>query len=213
MLTSFGCEVSIAVNGIAAVELVNTGQFDIVLMDLQMPEMDGFEATRAIRADGRFARLPIIGLTAHAMAEERQRCLDAGMNDYVAKPISSERIREAMDRVLGTEGQVQRDGFSMEHLILMLGGDFELAAEVFDIFMEDSRDRLKNAMGALHNYDFEFVVQEAEAVEGAAQNVYAREVSRLARDLIEAAEVRQQEFAASLIEDMLEELDRIAAKV
>ena len=74
-----------------------------------------------------------------------------------------------MDRVMGTESQVKRDGFSMEHLILMLGGDFELAAEVFDVFMEDTRVRLKNAMGALHNYDFEFVVQEAGAIECGAQ--------------------------------------------
>ena len=61
--------------------------FDVVLMDLQMPEMDGYQATAKIRSDARFAALPIIAMTAHATMEERQRCLAAGMNDHVSKPI------------------------------------------------------------------------------------------------------------------------------
>ena len=61
--------------------------FDVVLMDLQMPEMDGYQATAKLRSDTRFATLPIIAMTAHATVEERQRCLAAGMNDHIAKPI------------------------------------------------------------------------------------------------------------------------------
>src|SRR5262249_50854299 len=72
--------------------------FDIVLMDLQMPEMDGLTATRLLRADPRFNDLPIIAMTAHALLEERQRCLEAGMNDHVTKPIDPDALFAALSR-------------------------------------------------------------------------------------------------------------------
>jgi signal transduction histidine kinase/CheY-like chemotaxis protein/HAMP domain-containing protein len=90
LLEGVGAAVTIANNGREAVELLWSRQppgFDVVLMDLQMPEMDGYQATARLRADSRFATLPIIAMTAHATIEERQRCLAAGMNDHIAKPI------------------------------------------------------------------------------------------------------------------------------
>ena len=70
----------------------------MVLMDVQMPEMDGYDATRRIRADGRFADLPIIAMTAHAMVEERQKAADAGMNDHISKPIDPQAMFETLRR-------------------------------------------------------------------------------------------------------------------
>jgi two-component system sensor histidine kinase/response regulator len=67
-------------------------------MDLQMPELDGISATQAIRADARFAELPIIAMTAHAMVEERERCFAAGMNDHVTKPIEPDVLYQALAR-------------------------------------------------------------------------------------------------------------------
>jgi len=91
LLEGAGARVTVANNGRVAVEILTAGPppppFDVVLMDLQMPEMDGFQATAKLRADERLASLPIIAMTAHATIEERQRCLAAGMNDHVAKPI------------------------------------------------------------------------------------------------------------------------------
>ena len=72
--------------------------FDVVLMDLQMPEMDGYQATAKLRSDARFATLPIIAMTAHATIEERQRCLAAGMNDHIAKPIDPAILFETVAR-------------------------------------------------------------------------------------------------------------------
>ncbi|HEY6765439.1 MAG TPA: response regulator, partial [Candidatus Sulfotelmatobacter sp.] len=91
LLESVGASVTIANHGGEAVKILTAGNhpppFDIVFMDLQMPEMDGFTATRLIRAKPQLLSLPIIAMTAHALVEERQRCIDAGMNDHVSKPI------------------------------------------------------------------------------------------------------------------------------
>ena len=82
-----GFEVTIANNGRIAIELLQEQQFDLILMDLQMPEMDGFGAARAIRSDSRFAEIPILAMTASAMSSDREACLEAGMNDHIPKPI------------------------------------------------------------------------------------------------------------------------------
>ena len=100
LLEGVGAGVTVTCNGREAVEKLSampTG-FDMVLMDLQMPEMDGYQATARIRADRRLAHLPIIAMTAHATVEERQRCLAAGMNDHVAKPIDPAALFETVAR-------------------------------------------------------------------------------------------------------------------
>ena len=102
MLTKLGFTVDVAGNGREAVARCDQEQYAIILMDCQMPEMDGFQATRAIRA-GKSANVetPIIALTANAMTGDRERCVDAGMSDYLSKPITQERMREAVERWLG----------------------------------------------------------------------------------------------------------------
>ncbi|WP_273703857.1 response regulator, partial [Candidatus Accumulibacter vicinus] len=99
ILEHCGCEVGIAVDGREAVEICGAGDFDLVLMDCQMPEMDGYEATRAIRArEHPGKRVPIVALTANAMSGDRERCLAAGMDDYLAKPIQIEALAEVLRR-------------------------------------------------------------------------------------------------------------------
>ena len=92
MLASMGLEVSVAANGREALGQVRDQRFDAVLMDLQMPIMDGYEAARQLRADPAFATLPILAMSAHAMARERDRCKALGMNDYITKPITPESL-------------------------------------------------------------------------------------------------------------------------
>jgi signal transduction histidine kinase/CheY-like chemotaxis protein/HAMP domain-containing protein len=101
LLEGAGATVTVAGNGREAVELLSgpgASPFDVVLMDLQMPEMDGYQATSKLRSEPRLAALPIIAMTAHATMEERQRCLAAGMNDHVAKPIDPAALFEAVGR-------------------------------------------------------------------------------------------------------------------
>jgi signal transduction histidine kinase/CheY-like chemotaxis protein len=107
MLKAFGCEVEIVSNGRLAVEGWKAGTFDLVLMDCQMPEMDGFEATRAIRAAERGLHTPIVAVTANAMAGDRERCLAAGMDEYVSKPMTKSGLGGAIDRLV-ERGLLQR---------------------------------------------------------------------------------------------------------
>ena len=104
LLESVGLRVSDAVNGAEAVTALDRGSYDLVLMDIQMPEMDGYEATRRIRADGRFADLPIIAMTAHALSGDRERCLEAGMNDHLGKPIDPPKLYSVLRRWLHVDG-------------------------------------------------------------------------------------------------------------
>ena len=98
LLVRQGAEVDVADGGVAAVERIRSARpgFDVVLMDIQMPDMDGYEATRRIRLDARMVDLPIIAMTANAMASDRAACLAAGMNDHIGKPINLDRLVETI---------------------------------------------------------------------------------------------------------------------
>lgn len=100
MLQGFGAEVTIANTGKHALHCLEQDDFDAVLMDLQMPEMDGFEATQAIRSNQRFAAMPIIAMTGHASPQDRARCLQIGMNDHVAKPINRHQLYKILKKWL-----------------------------------------------------------------------------------------------------------------
>lgn len=108
MLEKLGCELELALNGKEALEAFASGGFDLILMDCQMPLLDGFDATRAIRTrelERALRRTPIIAMTANAMEGDRERCLEAGMDDYIAKPVQLEQLRKAFERwTTGAEG-------------------------------------------------------------------------------------------------------------
>ncbi len=219
MLKKLGYMAQGATDGKDALKMLEETDFDLVFMDVQMPIVGGIEATEMIRegkAGGRNKHIPIIAMTAYATKKDRQACLDSGMDDYIPKPISSQLITEAMNRTLSPalleRPEVVIEPFSMEKLILSLGGDIDMAGEILDVFVSDTRLRLKTITGALHNYDFEFVVQEAGAIECGAQNVFTESMVSLSRDLAQAAEERQIDFALSFVEEMDLDLERISQK-
>ena len=103
LLEKQGHRVTVTGNGLEALAALDHEKFDIVFMDVQMPEMDGFEATAAIRARerGTGRRQPVIAMTAHAMQGDRERCLEAGMDDYIAKPFGSRELGDLLGRFSG----------------------------------------------------------------------------------------------------------------
>ncbi|MBH3452329.1 response regulator [Pseudomonas putida] len=104
MLAKLGCQVQLATQGAEALEQLERDDFDLVLMDCNMPVMDGYEASRRIRQSGRWPNLPIVALTANAMPEERERCRTAGMNDYLAKPFRREELLALIDHWVPLSG-------------------------------------------------------------------------------------------------------------
>ena len=106
ILTEFGWRVTAASSGLEALAEMGQGRFDLVLMDVQMPEMNGFEATERIRLLDRDAgrHTLVVAMTANALAGDRERCLEAGMDDYLAKPFRADELRQAVLRVLRRGG-------------------------------------------------------------------------------------------------------------
>lgn len=101
ILELMGFEVDLAENGREALERHDTHEYDIILMDIQMPEIDGYEATKKIRTREKDAkRTPIIALTANALAGDKEKCLKAGMDDYISKPVEAEKLEDILQRYL-----------------------------------------------------------------------------------------------------------------
>jgi signal transduction histidine kinase/CheY-like chemotaxis protein len=117
LLEKLGCRVDVASNGREAVEMVGLLPYDAIFMDCQMPEMDGFEATHEIRRrEGSSVHRPIIAMTANAMQGDRERCLSAGMDDYISKPVRKADLTEALERQLPKNAKAQRDGAELRKL-------------------------------------------------------------------------------------------------
>jgi signal transduction histidine kinase/DNA-binding response OmpR family regulator/HPt (histidine-containing phosphotransfer) domain-containing protein len=140
-----------AANGREAVEAFSDGAFDAILMDVQMPEMDGFEATRRIREleEAAGGHTTIVAMTAHAMAGDRERCLAAGMDDYVSKPLRKEDLLRALDgaRVIGDHVETGAQFlYSREELLSQCDGDEELMGELVSIF-RDNTPQIIQAIG------------------------------------------------------------------
>jgi two-component system sensor histidine kinase/response regulator len=189
LLTKRGHDVTVVGNGREAVEAVARSTFDLVLMDVQMPEMGGFEATTAIRErerrDGGHIR--IIAMTAHALKGDRERCLAAGMDDYLAKPIDRIELFEAVEQSTTERPPIGADhsppGFDYSDALQRLGGDDHLLDEVIRLFLDDC-PRMRNAVeAAVVSGDAEKLRATAHELKGAAANVGAGGVVDAARAL------------------------------
>ena len=211
MLEKLGCRADVAADGKEALEMLEILLYDLVFMDCQMPEMDGFEATAEIRRrEGRSGgRLPIIGLTANAMQGDRERCLEAGMDDYITKPVLPENLRKAVERYqprpatgdakTKTETRAEQpaeDVVDREAVLERVGGDVEALKELVALFLADCRELLSKIQEAVRRGDGEALARAAHTLKGSVSNFEAKDafaaalqMEKLARDgkLTEAA--------------------------
>ena len=188
LLERRGHKVTIAANGREAVAAVAAQPFDVVLMDVQMPEMGGFEATAAIRAlptAANRSRVPIIAMTAHAMKGDRERCLAAGMDEYLTKPLDPRHLCALVEEMADGHAAAPRDDLSaipME-VLARVGGDRELLAEISRLFVDDAPRHLEKIRQALDTHDGESLRRAAHGLKGAAANFDAVGVVDAARAL------------------------------
>lgn len=151
LLKKKGHQITIAVDGQKALECIETESFDVVLMDVQMPVMDGIEATLALRQRETHTgtHLPVIGLTAHAMESDRQRCLDAGMDDYLAKPFKVAELNAVLARQTSEVQLANTAAIDFNCALDYCEGDVELLGELIRIFLDDMpeyQNRLRAAI-------------------------------------------------------------------
>ena len=176
VLDKYGLRVDLVSNGVEAVNAVRTLPYDLVLMDMQMPEMDGLEATLAIRRlGGKAGSIPILGVTANAFKEDHDRCREAGMQDIVTKPFRWTDLAKRMARWLPAsdrpmEGvELMRDLAvgsqpAFDKLIGEVGEEAALA--ITEVFLRDSRDRVARMHGHAEQHDVMALAREAHALKG-----------------------------------------------
>jgi two-component system sensor histidine kinase/response regulator len=189
MLEMLGCRAVVANHGREALEALDRTAFDLILMDCQMPEMDGFEATaeirrrEAARINGR--RIPIVALTAGAVDGDREKCLAAGMDDYVTKPFSFDQFERALRRWLPAADPVAKstpciDVQVLERMRALRGnGGSDLAAKVIGVYLNDAPGRLRSLQEAVARGDTVAMGRTAHAFKSASANLGATTLAEL----------------------------------
>jgi CheY-like chemotaxis protein len=217
MLQRRGHEVTVVDNGKKALESCRQETFDLVLMDIQMPDMDGFEALAAIRmlerAESRHRHTPIIALTAHAMKGDQERCLDAGFDGYLSKPVRSADLNKAIVLIasggLGPGVVTHASGFDRSFALEQAGGDECLLQELIELFLDRAPGQLQRLEDGIDHGDCQATARSAHLLKGSVSNFLdpqalapLHELERLSKAgrLLEAT----KQFAAvkSLIDDL-----------
>jgi PAS domain S-box-containing protein len=194
ILEKLGHNVQVANNGKEALEQAQAGDFDLIVMDVQMPEMDGLEATAAIRAAeaGTGKHVPIVAMTAHAMKGDRERCLNAGMDGYLSKPIRIDELKQSISDVekIPKASQPRADeqhSFQaigrLEMLLDGVMGDGALLAEMADLWLGDSAKQLRQIKNGLDQSDPMMVQRAAHAVKGSVGTFQASAAQEAAKEL------------------------------
>jgi CheY-like chemotaxis protein len=190
LLTRRGHQVTVAANGVETLAAWEQQPFDVILMDVQMPEMSGLEASQAIRSrergSGRHVR--IVAMTAHAMTGDRERCLAAGMDAYVSKPIDPASLFAAIEE--GAHLTEQAPAVERSSLLARMGGDEDLLRDVVQLFLSDCPERMAAIRAAIDAGDPSRLRGEAHTLKGAAANLSAAGLAEAARALEEIGSSR-----------------------
>ena len=229
VLAEYGVWVDIAPNGKAAVDLALKNKYDAVLMDLQMPEMNGIEATARIRRDLPREKLPIIAMTANAMKGDREKCLKAGMDDYVGKPIDAKRLLRTLEKWIHTgrpngtmdanrdAGQSdlpnQRPGVDADEALARLGISPQLYRSLVKDFFTNNQGTLDEIRRAVASGRLSDTGSKAHALYGAAGNLGISRLRQAAGDLEKAAKAQDEKAAKTALDRVMRAFDQAAPKM
>ncbi len=224
ILVGGGIQVDTAQNGLQAVDAVHQAAYDAVLMDVQMPLMDGIAATRKLREAEAFRSLPVIAMTARTFAGEMKRCLEAGMNDYLAKPVDPEILFKKISRWTKREtpdpkedALTRQEGFEdhpapaidVEEALSRLSGKRDLMDRMLHLFTESYRDAAETVEKRLAAGEGRLAADLCHALKGAAGSISAKGVQTAAGDLEKAAERGDPEAAKPLIQHLDREIKQV----
>jgi signal transduction histidine kinase/DNA-binding response OmpR family regulator/HPt (histidine-containing phosphotransfer) domain-containing protein len=226
ILNRLGYRPDLVANGVEALRALRAADYDLVLMDCEMPEMDGYEATRQIREPGtgaRNRRIPIIALTADAIAGDRDRCLQAGMDDYLAKPIRAAQLADTLEKWLSRPAPgavnpaadqppaITEAVFNQEDLLDRLMGDKGLAGMLIAGFLNDLPRQLHTLKDRLHAGDAPGARLQAHTLKGAAATVAAEALQALSLEAQEAAAGGDLSRAMALLPRLDEQFELLKA--
>jgi CheY-like chemotaxis protein/HPt (histidine-containing phosphotransfer) domain-containing protein len=214
-LENLGCHVDLTANGEEALSILESVQYDLIFMDCQMPKMDGFRATAEIwrREKRQGGHIPIVGLTSNAMKGDRDRCLEAGMDDYIAKPVRKETLKQALETYghrRSDEGHKGRDEvFDRDEVLERIGGDRELLKELVTLFHADCWNLLAEIRDAVTREDCEALAMAAHTLKGAVSNFGAADAVEAAQKLESIDCFDNWEAAAQYCSDLDREIERL----
>ena len=202
LLTNAGLNVSIANNGQEAIQKVNNEDFDLVLMDIQMPGMDGFEATHIIRANPKFKYMPIIAMTAHAMSGDREKCIKAGMNDHTPKPIDPDLLFNTILKWINSGVMTDASeiiphnipGLDVESGLKRVSGNKDLYKKIILEFCSTFYNASENFKKMIEEVNVEGLQYLAHTIKGVAGNIGAIDLQKLSEKI--ENEIKNNDFNA-----------------
>jgi CheY-like chemotaxis protein/HPt (histidine-containing phosphotransfer) domain-containing protein len=224
-LELLGIAADTAVDGVEALAMWRVGQYAAVLADIHMPRMDGYALAGTIRRDeasapGAAQRTPLIAVTANAMRGEEERCLAAGMDAYLAKPVTFERLRAALSRWLPVEpdeGEVpatgERPAIDESALRAWLGDDPDTVAELLQDFLRDAREAERDIGASLSNANLAAVAAMAHRLKGSALAIGARRLAEVAAGLERAGRMGDRAGCQDGLGALARELRRVAVEI
>lgn len=221
ILNRLGYKADVANNGLEVIAALKERPYDLILMDLQMPEMDGFEATRLICQDWANNRPRIIALTANALAGDRERCLAAGMDDYLSKPIQMEPLKALLSRspalaatvkpVVPVEDPISTT-INLERIMLLRSlqdeEDPHIVADLINMYMESVPEKLGQIKIAANQGDLQHIKQLSHSMKGSSANLGADRMAKLCQQLEHKPDSESTELV-SMIEALESEYERV----
>ncbi|MFV2067979.1 MAG: response regulator [Pirellulales bacterium] len=227
LLEKWGHRVTVAGTGKRAVADLEQGTFDLIIMDVQMPEMDGLEATTAIRQRERSTgeHIPIVALTAHAMKGDRQRCLAAGMDAYVTKPVHTEELFDVIEQITGgstphdpNNREREQENESSESTSLdwnaalaAVDGDQELLRQVIEVLLEECPLLLSQVRQATEQNDAATLRRAAHTLKGSLRLFGPTSQAELAYELEKLGAEGQLQEGSNLVDELAGQLSRLVA--
>ncbi|AGF51680.1 hybrid sensory kinase [Synechocystis sp. PCC 6803] len=234
LLRDVGFNVDVAANGLIALERLNNNAYALVLMDMQMPEMDGIEATIAIRQNPRYAQLPIVAMTANVMQGDRERCLQAGMNDHLGKPIEPEELWNKLLHWIPVDSPLAPEtieesaintsdpeisiphipGLNSDDGLRRVLGKKSLYLKMLHKFVASQSSFLPEITQALGEKDYGFAERLAHTLKGVAGNIGAQELQQEAAELEKAIKEQwPQPEVENLLTNLGDRLDNLIAQL